>query len=140
MSQSNSIPLRVQPRFVREALRELLHADSLWHLDAVHLQDVRLARPDLDEAVPAVRAHVGLLARVRHSVVLEGVQRPELELAQVARQRLLAVRLHVMLQVRLDLEVVNGRLRVVTRVKRLQTCFSWRQRMTCVILKVNFIS
>ena len=31
---------------------------------------------------------------------------PELELAQVARQRLLAVRLHVVLQVRLDLEAL----------------------------------
>ena len=70
----------------------------------MHFQDVRLARANLNEAVLTVRTDVGLLARVGHAVVLEGVERPELELAQVAGQRLLPVRLHVVLQVRLDLE------------------------------------
>ena len=94
---------RIQLWFARQALGELLHADPLGHLDAVHLQDVRLARPDLDEPVLAVGAHVGPLPGVRHAVVLERVERPELELAEVAGQRLLGVRLHVVLQVRLDL-------------------------------------
>ena len=63
----------------------------------------RRTLPALAEPVLAVRAHVGPLPGVRHAVVLEGVERPELELAEVAGQRLLAVRLHVVLQVRLDL-------------------------------------
>ena len=98
--------LRVQLRFARQTFGELLHAYPLGDLDPVHLQDVRLARADLDEAVLAVRADVWLLPRVGHAVVLEGVQGPELELAQVAGQTLLAVRLHVVLQVRLDLEAL----------------------------------
>ena len=60
-------------RILLEPLDELLHAHPLGHLDAMHLEDVLLARADLDEAVLAVRADVGLLASVGHAVVLERV-------------------------------------------------------------------
>ena len=56
---------------VGQALDEPLHVHPLRHLDAVHLQDVRLANAQLDEAVLTVGTDVGLLAGVRHAVQLQ---------------------------------------------------------------------
>ena len=85
-------------RILLEPLDELLHAHPLGHLDAMHLEDVLLARADLDEAVLAVGADVGPLAGVDHAVVLERLPLLEPLLAEVALDGLLAVRLHVQLE------------------------------------------
>ena len=71
----------------------------------MHLEDVLLARADLDEAVLAVGADVGPLAGVDHAVVVERLALLELLLAEVALDRLLAVRLHVQLEAGLVLVV-----------------------------------
>ena len=96
---------RGQVGVFREALDELLHADALGHLDAVHLEDVLLARADLDEAVLAVGADVGPLAGVDHAVVVERLALLELLLAEVTLDRLLAVCQHVQLEAGLVLVV-----------------------------------
>ena len=55
---------RVQMGILLEPLDELLHAHPLGDLDAVHLEDVLLARARLNEAVIAVGTDIGLLPRV----------------------------------------------------------------------------
>ena len=58
-----------EPRVGGDACDELLHAHSLGDLDAVHLEDVLLARARLNEAVIAVGADVGLLTRVDLQII-----------------------------------------------------------------------
>ena len=77
----------------------------ITELTTHYLEDVLLARADLDEAVLAVGADVGPLAGVDHAVVVERLPLLELLLAEVTLDRLLAVCQHVQLEAGLVLVV-----------------------------------
>ena len=66
-----------------EGVAKCLHVHALGDRDAVHLEDVRLADAELDEAVLAVRAHVGPLPRVPHAVFPHVLQCSKFQLAQI---------------------------------------------------------
>ena len=74
-----------------QALDEFLHIFHLGHLHSVHLQNVRLADPKLDEGVLAVWANVRLFTRANHPMQLQLRHGPELQFAEVTRHRLLPV-------------------------------------------------